>query len=202
VTDTPRQLVVGIVLFPGVEVLDFAGPYEVFSMAGMSDTHRYCQAITIGIDRTDPAKREVHCTGGLRVIADHTAADCPPLDILIVPGGPGARNQVDQARLLEFLRARAKPPTVVASVCTGTFLLARAGLLEGKRVTTHPARIPQLAAEHPGVEVVREKIVDYGPLLTAGGVTSGIDLALYLLQRFFGKEARTREARRLDGPWT
>lgn len=200
-SEPSRQLVVGIVLFPGVEVLDFAGPYEVFSMAGTSDTHRYCQALTIAVDRTDPVKREVHCTGGLRVIADHVADDCPPLDVLIVPGGPGARNKVDQARVIEFIRARAVPPTVVASVCTGTFLLARAGLLEGKRVTTHPARIPQFAAEYPDIEVVREKIVDYGQLLTAGGVTSGIDLALYLLERFFGQEARQREARRLDGPW-
>jgi transcriptional regulator GlxA family with amidase domain len=193
--------VVGIVLFPGVEVLDFAGPYEVFSMAGEGDTHRYFRTVTIAVDRIYPAKLEVRCTGGLRVVADHTAHDCPPLDVLIVPGGPGARNQVDQAKLLAFIRARAVPPTVTASVCTGSFLLARAGLLEGKRATTHPARMEQFAAENPGIEVVGEKIVDYGQLLTAGGVTSGIDLALYLLERFFGKEARQREAKRLDGPW-
>jgi transcriptional regulator GlxA family with amidase domain len=201
-SESAAQPVVGIVMFPGVEVLDFAGPYEVFSMAGTGETHRYFRVITVAINREDAAAREIRCTGGMRVICDHVVDDCPKLDVMIVPGGPGARNRVDQRRVIEFIGERAAVEgTVTASVCTGTYLLGRAGLLDGKRATTHPGRMEQFRAEHPDVELVAAKIVDLGNLMTAGGVTSGIDLALHLLGKFFGREARAREAKRLDGPW-
>lgn len=107
----------------------------------------------------------------------------------------------DQSRLLEFLRRVRTETKLIASVCTGSFLLARAGLLSGKRATTHTQRLDQFAKEFPEVNVERAKIVDEGDIITAAGVSSGIDLALFLLERWFGPDARAREARRLEGPW-
>jgi len=189
---------VGILLFDEVEVLDFAGPFEVCvgsrDPAGMP----YVDVITIG------PSAEVLCHGGLRVRPTHQVADVPPLDALIVPGGPGAddRTDVQEVLLLPFIRGRAGSTAVVASVCTGAFLLARAGLLDGRRVTTHTSALAALRAEFPALDVVSAKVVDDGPIITAGGVSSGIDLALHLFERWFGPEARSNAARGLDGPWS
>jgi transcriptional regulator GlxA family with amidase domain len=192
-----RQPLVGILLFDDVEVLDFAGPYEVLSATLDPDRVPYCRVITIG------PRVEVRCRGGLRVLVDHLLADTPPLDALVVPGGPGADDRTeDQARhLLPFLRERAATTPTVASVCTGAFLLGRAGILAGRRATTHTAALPAFGREFPDVEAIVAKVVDEGSVLTAMGVSSGIDLALHLLGGWFGEEVRSRGARDLDGPW-
>jgi len=190
--------VVGILLFDDVEVLDFAGPYEVCSGTRGPDHRPYVDVMTIG---TGPL---VTCRGGLRVQPDRTLTDCPPLDALIVPGGPGADERTpDQDELiLPFLRARAIATPTIASVCTGAFLLGRAGLLDGRRATTHSSGLEALRAEFPTVDVVAAKVIDEGPILTAAGVSSGVDLMLHLFERWFGSEARARAARNLDGPWS
>lgn len=191
---TPRA---GILLFDDVEVLDFAGPYEVLAAARRADDEPYFEVLTMA-ERPD-----VICWGGLQVTAAHTFTACPQLDFLIVPGGPGAREkrpEVQEAPMT-FLRQRQPQLASLASVCTGSFLLARAGILDGKRATTHPRRLDLFRAEFPRVDLVHEKVVDLGTLITAGGVSSGIDLALHLLEREFGTDARAAEALRLDGPW-
>ncbi len=193
-----RKPLAGIMLFDDVEVLDFAGPYEVLVAARPSENNAYFDVVTVA-ERLD-----VTCWGGLKVTVDHTFETCPKLDVLIVPGGPGAREKLPdlQKAPISFLHARRPELDALASVCTGAFLLGRAGLLDGQRATTHTRRIDLFRSEFPQVEVVQEKVVDLGSLLTAGGVSSGIDLALYLLERYFGPEARSNEAKRLDGPWT
>lgn len=186
----------GVLLFPMVEPLDFVGPYEVLTCARDEQDRPYCQAVTLA------QRPEVVCQGGLQVRADHGLADAPPLDVLVVPGGPGAREPAGEIDpVLAFLRAQAEQVQVVASVCTGSYWLARAGLLDGRSATTHSLRLEDFAQTFPAVTVVPEKVVDLGRIITAGGVASGIDLALHLLTRFFGSEARRREAVRLDGPW-
>jgi transcriptional regulator GlxA family with amidase domain len=189
--------VVGIVLFDDVEVLDFAGPYEVLS--GARDEGRACLRVL-----TVAARPEVRCRGGLRVRVDATFADCPVLDALVVPGGPGADAATDEQRdnIIPFLRERTPRARVVASVCTGAFILGRAGLLDGRPATTHSKLIEPFRREFPNVRAVVEKVVDDGPIVTAAGVSSGIDLALHLLERWFGPSVRQRSARDLDGPWT
>jgi len=192
-----RKPLAGILLFDDVEVLDFAGPYEVLVAARRSDGDPYFEVVTVA------EQRDITCWGGLKVIADHTFETCPKLDFLIVPGGPGAREKLPekQAAPIAFIGERRAELSSLASVCTGAFLLARAGVLEGRRATTHPRRIDLFRSEFPHIDVVHEKIVDHGELITAGGVSSGIDLALHLLEREFGAEARKAEAVRLDGPW-
>jgi transcriptional regulator GlxA family with amidase domain len=191
------RLLVGILLFDDVEVLDFAGPFEVLSSTLSPEGTPYVEVVTVG-----PAA-EVRTRGGLLVRPAHTVDACPSLDALIVPGGPGAdaRTAIGDAVLLPFIRQQAPRTATVASVCTGAFLLGRAGLLDGRRATTHTSALAQLRAEFPAVDVVEAKVVDEGAILTAAGVSSGIDLALHLLERWFGPDARRSGARGLDGPW-
>ena len=187
----------GILLFDEVEVLDFAGPYEVCSGTRDPAGDPYVDVVTVG-----PGP-EVRCRGGLRVRPDHDLDGCPPLDALIVPGGPGAdeRTRLQDEHILPFLRRRAESTETLASVCTGAFLLGRAGLLDGRRATTHTSSLEALQHEFPKVAVVAEKVSDEGHILTAAGVSSGIDLMLHLFERWFGPAARERAASGLDGPW-
>lgn len=193
---SPRPLV-GILLFDDVEVLDFAGPFEVLASTPGPGGEPYVDVVTIG------PSSQVRTRGGLVVQPTHATDDCPPLDALIVPGGPGAddRTNVQEQVLLPFIRERAGSTPTVASVCTGAFLLGRSGLLDGRRATTHTSALAALREEFPAIEVVEAKVVDEGTILTAAGVSSGIDLALHLLERWFGADARRRGARGLDGPW-
>ncbi len=196
--EAARLPLVGILLFDDVEVLDFAGPYEVFNGGRTPDGGTYVDVVTIG-----PAA-EVIARGGLRVRPTFGLGECPALDALIVPGGPGAdaRTRVQDEHLLPFIRDRATTTPIVASVCTGAFLMGRAGLLDGRRATTHTSALDRLRAEFPHAQVSETKVIDEGHVLTAAGVSSGIDLALHLLERWFGREARARAARNLDGPWS
>ena len=187
----------GILVFDGVEVLDFAGPFEVFSCARRSNGNLYFEALTVA------EKPEITCVGGLVVRPAVLLADCPPLDLLIIPGGPGAREKRDDGHqpLIDFILTREPAAQVVASVCTGSFILARSGLLDGKTATTHASRLDRFRGEFPRVTVEHGKVVDHGHIVTAGGVSSGIDLALHILEQWFGPEARAAEAVRLEGPW-
>jgi transcriptional regulator GlxA family with amidase domain len=193
-----RRPLVGILLFDDVEVLDFAGPYEVFSGTHTLEGEAYVDVVTIGpVD-------EVVGNGGLRVRPTYNVAYCPALDALVVPGGPGAdvRTPVQDELLLPFLRDRASTTPIVASVCTGAFLLGRAGLLTGRRATTHTAALDRLRQEFPQAIVSEAKVIDEGAVLTAAGVSSGIDLALHILDRWFGPDARAHAVRNLDGTWS
>ncbi len=190
-----RPVSVGLLLFPTVEELDFAGPYEVFANAGEEQRQAYCRVTTIG------TAQEIRCRGGLRVLCDHLLEECPRLDLLVVPGGPNAREQYNDERIAAFLRRQHEQISIIASVCTGAFYLAYAGLLDQHRATTHPLRFDLFRQRFPQIELVAEKIVDEGTIVTAGGVSSGIDLALYFLEHWFGVEARKNAAKRLDGPW-
>jgi transcriptional regulator GlxA family with amidase domain len=186
---------VGLLLFPTVEELDFAGPYEVFANAGEERGQAYCQVTTIG------TAQEIRCRGGLRVLPDHLLEECPRLDLLVVPGGPNARERYNDERIAAFLRHQRERTPTIASVCTGAFYLAYAGLLAQHRATTHPLRFDLFRQRFPHIELVAEKIVDEGEVVTAGGVSSGIDLALHFLEQWFGVQARKSAAKRLDGPW-
>jgi transcriptional regulator GlxA family with amidase domain len=170
---------VGIVLFDQVEVLDFAGPYEVLSGARDDRGQACLRVLAIG------ARSEVRCNGGLRVRVDATFSKCPPLDAIVVPGGPGADLPTSEQseHIIPFLRARTARDPLIASVCTGAFILGRAGLLAGRPATTHSKLRYALRAEFPELDVRDEKVVDVGNIVTAAGVSSGIDLALHLLER-------------------
>ncbi|MCB2225159.1 MAG: DJ-1/PfpI family protein [Desulfarculaceae bacterium] len=192
---TAQPLTAGVLLFEQVEVLDFAGPFEVLGRARTADDLPCFKALTIG------TKPEIECVDGLMVRPHALLDQAPALDILVVPGGPGARLPENPEPVVEFIKAQAPSLQILASVCTGAVWLARAGLLDGLTVTTHPRFRAQLARDYPKVTVINNRLVDSGGVVTAGGVASGVDLGLYLLERFYGWETRRQEAIRLDGPW-
>jgi transcriptional regulator GlxA family with amidase domain len=173
--------VIGILLFDGVEELDFAGPGEVF--AYLRSLHPdACEVVTVS-----ERGGEVRCAKGLRVLADHSFETAPPADLLIVPGGIGTRREVENAPLVAFIGRTAERGEVTASVCTGAFLLERARLLDGQRATTHWASLDRLRALGT-VEVVEQRRVDEGRVVTSAGISAGIDMSLHLIGRLWGEE--------------
>ncbi|NOG70294.1 DJ-1/PfpI family protein [Roseicella sp. DB1501] len=172
---TPSGLSLGFLLFPRLTQLDFTGPFEVLSrLPGATVRTLWKEAGPVRADT------------GLTILADTALADCPPLDFICVPGGPGVAPLMEDAAVLDFLRRQATGARWVTSVCTGALVLGAAGLLRGKRATTHWASHDFLAAL--GAEPVRARVVRDGNLVTGGGVTAGIDFALALLAEIAGPE--------------
>jgi transcriptional regulator GlxA family with amidase domain len=169
----------GILLFDGVEELDFAGPWEVLTVAKLEGD----QVLTIA-EREGP----ITCAKGLRVLPDTTFADAPPLDVLLVPGGQGARDRVEDAAHLQWIKATAANAQWTTSVCTGALLLDAAGLTAGRKITTHWAWVENMR-EHSDATVLDDAryVVD-GRLVTAAGVSAGIDMALWLVGEIYGIE--------------
>jgi transcriptional regulator GlxA family with amidase domain len=180
----------GILLFDGVEELDFAGPFEVFGMAAKLHEGR---VLTIAETR-----EPVRGFNGLRVLPDRDFSDAPDLDVLLVPGGMGTRSEVDNPRLIEWLRKVAPRCRYVTSVCTGALLLHEAGSARNKRVTTHWNFVETLRARGD-VEVLESvRYVRDGNLVTAAGVSAGIDMALWLVGQLFGAEDARRVQRMMQ----
>ena len=168
-------------LFSVFEELDAIGPFEVFG--ALSELDADWRVVTV-------AESGGVVTGahGLKVTTDHSFEDCPPVDVLLVPGGLGTRREVDNPRMIEFVREAGHNASYVTSVCTGAFILHRAGLLSGRRATTHWNSVDRLRALGD-VEVVKQRFVHDGNVITAAGVSAGIDMALYLVSLL--KDAQT-----------
>ena len=182
----------GVVLFTDFELLDVFGPLEVFGHA-----KDFFRIVTVA-EQPGP----VASTQGPRAVADHGLDDCPPLDVLLVPGGMGTRREVDNARLIDWLAARARSAELVTSVCTGAALLARAGVLDGRRATSNKRAFQWVTAQGPAVTWVRQaRWVDDGNVVTSSGVSAGIDMALYVVERLAGAEVREQLAVRMEYEW-
>ncbi len=181
---------IAVLLFEGVEELDFAGPWEVLA----AWAHQYPQD-GIEVETIAATRAPLRCAKGLSVVPHDTLADAPPAELLIVPGGRGTRPLLHDEPLLAWLREQAARGTVIASVCTGALLLAKAGLLDGRPATTHHGSLQRLRERGRDIDVRPEaRFVDDGAVLTAAGVSAGIDLALHLVARLHSRE-RARELR-------
>lgn len=176
----------GIVLFEDCEELDWAGPWEVFTMAARPGD----RVVTIA-ERHGPLR----CRKGLRVLPDHTFTDAPPLDVLLVPGGQGSRTERTNPAMLEFVQRVAPGCTWVTSVCTGAFILHGAGLTTGRRVTTHWAAIEEFRGIAPDLEVLEGvRYVQDGNVVSSAGISAGIDMSLWLVGQLVSPEhARTTQ---------
>ncbi|MEH6493333.1 DJ-1/PfpI family protein [Halopseudomonas sp.] len=189
---------IGIYLYDQVEVLDFAGPFEVFSTAARLSAPSGC--FKVSLIARDSAL--VLARGGMHVAPDHGLSDHPPLHALIVPGGVHT-EQLQQPDVLHWLREQFTQVQIMASVCTGAFLLAEAGLLQGQRVTTHWEDIADLRAGYPQLEVVeQQRWVDQGKLITSAGISAGIDMSLHLVARLQSRDLAERTARQMEFDWT
>jgi transcriptional regulator GlxA family with amidase domain len=182
----------GVVLFPGFELLDVFGPLEAFgNLPGMF-------RVVMIAERAGP----VASAQGPRAVSEHGFADCPHLDLILVPGGLGTREQVENRALLDWLARRGAEAEVVTSVCTGAGVLAAAGLLDGRRATTNKAFFQWVADQGPGVEWVRAaRWVEDGKFVTSSGVSAGIDMALAVIARLEGREVSENVARAMEYEW-
>lgn len=167
----------GVLLFDDAEELDFAGPWEVFTMARMKGD----RVVTIA-ERDQP----IRAAKGLRVLPDHTLADAPPLDVLVVPGGEGTRREVENPAVLDWIKSAAANCTWVTSVCTGSYVLHAAGLVADRQVTTHWGFVDQLREQGNVTVLENVRYVRDGNVVTAAGVSAGIDMSLWVVGQLYG----------------
>ena len=193
---------VGILVFPEVEVLDFSGPFEVFSAARLDEGRRREEPSPYEVVLVAERPGVVVATGGLKVVPDHDLGDCPPLDVLVVAGGWGTREAMGHDGLVRWIADRSGQVSTLASVCTGSLLLARAGLLDGRRATTHWKALGEMRAMFPTVAVVDDlHVVEDGDVLTSAGISAGIDLAVRLVARHHGEPVARATARHMEYPY-
>jgi transcriptional regulator GlxA family with amidase domain len=192
----------GILVFKDVEVLDYCGPFEVFSVTRLNEQKRREEPSPFHVFLVAAGKDILTTSGGMKVVPDYGFADCPPLDILVVPGGWGTRAAMNDERLIGWIAARAKQVETLASVCTGALLLGKAGLLDGKRATTHWRSLDWLQELFPKASVERDRhFVEDGALFTSAGISAGIDMALKVVARHYGEAIARGTARQMEYPF-
>ena len=195
-------LTVGIVIFDQVEVLDVAGPFEAFSVTRLNEERRREQSSPFRILLVSERKGQVSAIGGLRFTPDVTIDDCPALDLLIVPGGWGTRKEVKNTTLLRWIADRAAKTRLTASVCTGSSLLGKAGLLDRREATTHWRAFDFLRDAAPTALIRQDVLFTLDdPIFTSAGVSAGIDLALRIVSHFFGTKIGQATARQMEYPY-
>ncbi len=196
---TFRRRSVGIVMFDEVEVLDFAGPFEVFSVCG-----RRAQLDPFDVYTLSERGQTVRARNGLIVTPLHSFQSAPTPDILLVPGGFGTRREMKNPVMLEYVARTAKRSEYLLSVCTGALILGCAGLLDGLAATTHHLAFPELRAVAPRTEIREgERIVDNGRVILSSGVSAGIDMSLHVVSRLLGDDLARETARYMEyeGNW-
>jgi transcriptional regulator GlxA family with amidase domain len=180
---------IAVLLFDGVEELDAIGPYEVLAGWTRMFPDEGWRTTTVGLDGPEP----IRCGHGLVVTPETSFDAAGPVDLLVYPGGRGARERVDNAEHLEWVRKQASEIELMTSVCTGSLVYAAAGLLHDRPATTHWGALDRLASIDPTIDVRREdRYVDDGDIVTAAGISAGIDMALHLVDRLGGEEQARR----------
>jgi transcriptional regulator GlxA family with amidase domain len=188
----PRQRTLGAVLYPSFELLDLYGPLEMFGAL-----EKEIRIVTVA-ERKGP----VASTPGVETLARHDFGDCPPLDLILLPGGIGTVAQLSNTALLDFLRKRAAASEVTMSVCSGSALLARAGLLDGRRATSNKMFFQLARSQGERVQwVTQARWVEDGPFATSSGVSAGTDMALAVIARLYGRERAEQIAIYTEYSW-
>jgi transcriptional regulator GlxA family with amidase domain len=192
---------VGILIFDDVEVLDFCGPFEVFSVAAARATtvsgEKPFEVFTIAKTR-----QPISARGGLSVNPHTTLAESLAIDVLLVPGGQGTRPLIHDAPMIAWIKDRAAKAELVLSVCTGALLLAKAGLLDGLSITTHRGALDLLRELAPRSSICEDvRYVDNGRVITSAGIAAGIDMSLHIVERLLGRDHAAATARYMEYPW-
>lgn len=189
---------VAILIFDDVEVLDFAGPFEIFSVTGLrSEGEPPFNVYTVADD-----DGVVMARNKLSINPHYAIDNCPPPDILVIPGGYGTRREMNNPVLLDWVRQQAARVELTTSVCTGALMLGKAGLLEGLAATTHYGAYDLLQEIAPNTEVRRgERFVDNGGIITSAGVQAGMDMSLHIIARLLGAEAARETAHYIEYEW-
>ena len=185
---------VGILLFDDVEVLDFAGPFEVFSVTGRRDGSNPFNVFTVA-----EHARPIAARNNLTVVPALTFDDCPKLDVLVIPGGYGTRREMLNEKVLDFVKTRATEAEVVLSVCTGSLILGRAGLLDGLAATSHHAALEELKQAAPTALIQADRrVVDNGKIVVAAGVSAGLDASFHVVEKLLGQGAKEETAHYIE----
>ena len=193
---------VDVLLYEGVDELDFCGPYEILASCRRVIDGRWSEKPAFQVQTVADRRATVQCAHKLCILPDKSLAEAFDADIIIVPGGPGSRKDNLPLHVMEFLRKASDTAEVIASVSTGAFILARTGLADGHRMTTHASHLETLAKAYPTIKVMRgSRVVSSGKtIMSSGGISAGLDLALAIIERFEGKETAKFAAKRLE--WT
>lgn len=187
---------IGIYVYDDAEVLDFSGPFEVFATAARLDDKNNISVFLIG-----ETVQLVVARNGFTVKPGFTLENHPHLDLLLVPGGVHTK-EMTRKRVISWIGEQAATARLTASVCTGAFLLAEAGLLKGRKVTTHWEDVPALRDSYPDLAVLEQvRWVEDGPIVTSAGISAGLDMSLFILEKLFGGELAKRTARQMDYAW-
>ncbi|MCP3876306.1 MAG: DJ-1/PfpI family protein [Desulfobacteraceae bacterium] len=183
-----------ILLFDDVEVLDFAGPFEIFSVTNELNNYSLLNIYTVSKN-----KEPIIARNGLSVNPDFALSEAPLADFLIIPGGYGARAVLNQPDVIDWIKTNAKFAEKVMSICTGSFLLGKAGLLGGLKATTHYQVFDTLAELAPDTEIVKNKrFIDNGKILTSAGVTAGIEMSFHVVEILYGKIVAAKTAEYIE----
>jgi transcriptional regulator GlxA family with amidase domain len=197
-----RKLVVGILIFNNVEILDVAGPFEVFSVTRINEHLRFEENSPFKVMLIAENPDQILTVGGLHLTPDFTINNCPKLDLLMVPGGMGTRTEVNNSTLIKWISNQNGKTKLIASVCTGSSLLGRAGLLDGHDATTHWRSFDFLLESAPKAHIVKNVLFTLEePVFTSAGVAAGIDLALCIVSHFWGVEVGQATARHMEYPY-
>lgn len=196
-----KSLHVGILVFPGVEVLDFAGPFEVFSVASRVSLRDLGIESPFRVSLIGIRQERIEARHGMGILPHFSMRDAPEPDLLIVPGGV-MDYPLQCETTQEWVKRASGTAALTASVCTGAFLLARLGILDGHPVTTHWEDIPGLRAQFPRLEVKEQvPFIDNGRVLTSAGISAGIGMSLHLVQRVLGAGMAAATARQMEYDW-
>lgn len=189
---------IGIYIYDEAEVLDFSGPFEVFSTAGrVSGT-----ADIFSVFLVSETGGIVTARGNYKVQPHYSFLNHPSIDVLVIVGGVHTR-ELEKQQVLSWIKEQSKNVQLVASVCTGVFLLAEAKVLSSQKVTTHWEDIPDLRTSYPNLEVIEnQRWVDEGEVITSGGISAGIDMSLHLVSKLYSPELAEKTAKQMDYEWT
>jgi transcriptional regulator GlxA family with amidase domain len=195
-------LIVGILIFDDVEILDVAGPFEVFAVTRLNEEQRLQQSSPFKVYLISEINKQITAIGGLRLTPDMTITECPELDLLIIPGGWGTRKESKNKVLVNWIGNQFTNDRLIASVCTGSSLLGKAGLLDGRDATTHWRAFDFLQKSAPKARILKNvRFTLIEPIFTSAGVSAGIDLALRIVSHFLGTEIGQTTARHMEYPY-
>lgn len=179
---------IGILLFDDVELLDFAGPYEVFSVTDELNDHKLFNIFTIS-----ETGEKIKAINGLSVLPDYSVKNCPAVDILVLPGGDGSKQVINNPYLMKWIFEKNEKSKITFSVCSGARILAKLGLLDNKKFTTHHKVIDDVLEIAPEAIIKKKKrFVDNGKIMTSAGISAGIDLSLYIVEKLYGSSVKER----------
>jgi transcriptional regulator GlxA family with amidase domain len=196
------KLIVGILIFNNVEVLDVAGPFEVFSVTRINEHLRFKENSPFKVVLIAENSDQILTVGGLHLTPDFTIDNCPKLDLLMIPGGMGTRTEVNNSKLVKWISNQTGKTKLIASVCTGSSLLGKAGLLDGRDATTHWRSFDFLRESAPKAHILKNVLFTLEePVFTSAGVAAGIDLTLYIVSHFWGVEVGQATARHMEYPY-